>query len=82
LRRQQLNVVQIKTFTERSRTKLERILFEQSALHLVDPSPWPFLTSCVTFLVVTGFTTYLHFFKFGFYRFFIFLLLLIFLIGL
>jgi cytochrome c oxidase subunit 3 len=33
--------------------------------HLVDPSPWPFVTAFSTFLMLTGLTGYMHFYSKG-----------------
>lgn len=34
--------------------------------HIVDPSPWPFLTAYGTFLLTLGFTLWMHRIRFGF----------------
>lgn len=45
--------------------KLKIMHKEKHPFHLVDPSPWPFFTSISIFVLLIGFTMYMHNYKFG-----------------
>jgi len=38
---------------------------QKHTFHLVDPSPWPLITSIGVLGVTNGFVMYIHFYKFG-----------------
>jgi hypothetical protein len=51
---------------------------EQHPYHLVDPSPWPILTSLSLYSLALGFTTYFQYFKGGLFQLIFSLFLVIF----
>lgn len=54
---------------------------QKHPFHIVDPSPWPLISSIGAFLTVFGLTLFLHFYSFGIYFFNFGLFLLIFTMG-
>jgi cytochrome c oxidase subunit 3 len=44
-------------------------LIQRHPFHLVDPSPWPFLTGISALTVTSGFVMYMHYYSGGFYLF-------------
>jgi len=42
---------------------------QKHPFHIVDPSPWPLIAALGTFIMLIGFTMYLHFYKNSFFTF-------------
>jgi cytochrome c oxidase subunit 3 len=42
---------------------------QKHPFHIVDPSPWPLISSLAAFCMLTGFTMYMHFYKNGYFTF-------------
>lgn len=52
--------------------------YEQHPFHMVDTSPWPFMTSLALLSLVLSFVSYFHYFKGGSYHFMLSFIVLVF----